>query len=103
MLKQNVEAFRAISMSPSLRSQMADAMLPLLKDPKIAKELENMIKMAVAKEAQKLESKMQKLQNKQQLQNMQKTQKTEPPQVAPEQTKQQKDISSKKNETTENE
>lgn len=84
MLKQNIQAFRDISTSPSLRSEMADAMLPLLKDPKIAKELENMIKLAVAKEAQKLEAKMQQLQ------------KTQPPEAAPEENEKKKDISSKK-------
>lgn len=86
MLKQNIQAFRDISTSPALRSEMADAMLPLLKDPKIAKELENMIKLAVAKETQKLESMMQQLQ------------KIPPPEAAPEKAEKQKDISPPKNE-----
>lgn len=59
LLKQNIQAFSAISATPVLRSEMADAMLPLLKDPKIAAELEKMIKLAVAKEAQNMQAQMQ--------------------------------------------
>ncbi len=59
LLLQQIEGFRTISETPDLRSKMADAMLPLLKDPKIASELEKMIKMAVAKEMKKLQAMMQ--------------------------------------------
>jgi hypothetical protein len=58
VLKHNIQAFSAISAAPALRSQMADSMLPLLKDPKIAAELEKMIQLAVAKEAKKMQSQM---------------------------------------------
>jgi hypothetical protein len=64
-LKQNIAAFRSITSSPALRSEMADAMIPLLKDPKIAKELEKMIKLAVAKEMKKLQAAMMQMQKKQ--------------------------------------
>ncbi|KIL36477.1 hypothetical protein SD71_07690 [Cohnella kolymensis] len=70
-LKQNIAAFRSITSSPALRSEMADAMIPLLKDPKIAKELEKMIKLAVAKEMKKMQAAMLQMQKKQ-MQMMQK-------------------------------
>lgn len=64
-LKQNIAAFRSITSTPSLRSEMADAMIPLLKDPKIAKELEKMIKLAVAKEMKKMQAAMLQMQKMQ--------------------------------------
>jgi hypothetical protein len=54
MLEQNIKAFHEIAKDPDLRSKMADAMLLLMKDPKIQKELEKMIKMVVQQEMQKL-------------------------------------------------
>lgn len=58
-LNMQVDAFLAISKDPELVSKMANALIPLLKDPKIKSELEKMIKMVVAKELKKMESKMQ--------------------------------------------
>jgi hypothetical protein len=78
MLKQNIQAFSDISASPSLRSNMADAMIPLLKDPKIAKELENMIKLAVAEETQKLQVKIKQLQKMKQPENSAEEDKKQP-------------------------
>jgi hypothetical protein len=54
LLRFNIEASERISKTPELRSEMAQTMLPLLKEPVIAQEMEKMIKMAVAKEIQKL-------------------------------------------------
>ncbi|MDQ0340072.1 hypothetical protein J2S00_002867 [Caldalkalibacillus uzonensis] len=64
LLKQQIEAFGAIAENPDLRADMADAMLLLMKDPKIQKELEKMIKMAVAKEMAKLKKELQILYQK---------------------------------------
>lgn len=58
LLRQNIESFQAIATSPELRSQMADAMLLLMKDPKIKQEMEQMIKLALAKETQKMMEQM---------------------------------------------
>ncbi|WP_047153578.1 hypothetical protein [Aneurinibacillus tyrosinisolvens] len=69
-LTQDIQGFKDISTTPSLRSQMADAMIPLLKDPKIADELEKMIKMAVAQATQKMQVQMQQ-QMKQQMEQQQ--------------------------------
>ncbi|MBO8171573.1 MAG: hypothetical protein H0Z33_06775 [Bacillaceae bacterium] len=65
LLTQNIQEFSAVSNTPPLRSKMADAMLPLLKDPKIAAELEKMIQMAVQKEVQKIMAQMKQQQPKQ--------------------------------------
>ncbi|PZE21686.1 hypothetical protein [Paenibacillus xerothermodurans] len=85
LLKQNVQAFGGITGTPALRSEMATAMLPLLKDPKIAAELEKMIQTAVAKEAQKMQAemkaKMQQMQQQMQQMRQEVPQQTE--QAAP--------------------
>lgn len=73
MLKLNIEASRKISQNPELRSEMAHTMLPLLKDPVIAAELQKMIKLAVAQEMKKMQAKMQQ-QLKQMMQQQAKTQ-----------------------------
>ena len=65
-LTQDIQGFNDISATPALRSEMADAMIPLLKDPKIANELQKMINMAVAQATQKMQVQMQQ-QMKQQM------------------------------------
>lgn len=66
LLTQNIQAFGDISATPALRSDMADAMLPLLKDPKIKNELEKMMKQMLAAEMQELQAQMQQKQKIQQ-------------------------------------
>lgn len=66
MLGQSIREFGAITAAPALRSEMADAMLPLLKDPKIARELEQMVQLAVASERKKMQQEMQKMQQRMQ-------------------------------------
>jgi hypothetical protein len=58
LLQQNIQSFHAIAATPELRSQMADAMLLLMKDPKIKQQMEQMIKLALAKETQKMMEQM---------------------------------------------
>lgn len=74
-LKHNVDVFEAIASTPSLRSEMAEAMLPLLKDPKIASEMEKMMKMMMAQQMKKMEQQMkmemQKLQGQMKQQSQQ--------------------------------
>jgi hypothetical protein len=60
-LLQNIKAFDAIAKDPSLRSRIADPMLIIMKDPKIKKEMEKMIKMAIAKEMQKMQAQMKQM------------------------------------------
>ncbi|MEX2416001.1 MAG: hypothetical protein WD424_07640 [Paenibacillaceae bacterium] len=76
VLRQNIHSFHDIAATPELRSQMADAMLLLLKDPKIKQEMEQMIKMALAKETQKIMEQM-KMQMKAQTKPIQVQQKSQ--------------------------
>ncbi|CAH0344538.1 hypothetical protein [Bacillus sp. CECT 9360] len=86
MLKMNIQGFKKISEDPALRTEMARTMLPLLKDPVIAAELQKMIKLAVAQEMKKMQAVMQQ-QMKQQMIQMQKKQQQPNKQVQPNQPK----------------
>jgi hypothetical protein len=88
MLKQYISAFGMISSNPALRTEMADALLPLLKDPKIAKEMEKMMKLLMAKEMKKMMAVMKQAQ-KMQLQQMQRMQKMQQMQMKKAQRNQQ--------------
>jgi hypothetical protein len=76
LLRLNIESFHAIAATPELRSQMADAMLLLMKDPKIKQEMEQMIKLALAKESQTMMQQL-KMQMKSQMKQMQSQQKSQ--------------------------
>ncbi|HEY4601942.1 MAG TPA: hypothetical protein VIG73_11800 [Cerasibacillus sp.] len=58
MMEQNVILLQQIAQSPSSRSKMADAMLLIMKDPKIQAEMKLMITQAVAQAGQKLKREM---------------------------------------------
>jgi hypothetical protein len=78
-LSQDIQGFNDITTTPSLRSQMADAMIPLLKDPKIANEMEKMIKMAVEQATQKMQVQMQQqMKQEQQMHQQQQMEKEKP-------------------------
>ncbi|GEM_PF-2965146 len=58
LLKQSIAMSEAIAKNPTLRSEMADAMLLQMKDPKIQNEMKKMIELAVKQAMAKMQQQM---------------------------------------------
>lgn len=84
MLKMDIQRFKTISDNPALRTEMAHSMLPLLKDPVIAAELNKMIKLALAQEMKKMQAEMQRQMQNQMMQMKQIQRQTKNPGISKE-------------------